>query len=119
MCDLLPGTKSTTRIILNKSGNKIEWLCEKLTCMLKSDLSANKTPVQDEENLALSYKLCLLLQDMDVETRAPYDPLVGPLFEFCCEKIKTAASCSNFPDKINISESIDTIMVRILFKIEI
>jgi len=48
---------------------------------------------------------------MDVENRAPFDALVGPLFHFCCEQIKTAASCSNFPEKINITECINTIMV--------
>ncbi|CBY14242.1 unnamed protein product [Oikopleura dioica] len=107
----LDNPNSTVELLLCATYYQIEWLCEKLTFMLKSNLSSNKTPVHDTTKLALSYRLCLLLQDMDVENRAPFDALVGPLFHFCCEQIKTAASCSNFPEKINITECINTIMV--------
>lgn len=106
----LDNPNSIVELLLCATYYQIEWLCEKLTTMLEDMLSSAKTPVREEDDLGLCYKLCLLLQDMDVENRGPFDPLVGPLFEFCCDKIQAAASSSNFPEKLDISETIDNIM---------
>ena len=70
-----------------------------------------KSKSGEEAILNFCYKLTLLLQDMDHNQRVPFDLLVGPLFEFCCNLIKKAAARSNFPEKLNVEETVENILV--------
>ena len=99
-----------TAFILINFAVKIEWLCHKLSGNLVERLKKTKSATQ-EASLNFCYKLTILLQDMDHNERIPFDPLVGPLFEFCCNRIKNSAAHSNFPASLDVAQTIDTILV--------
>ena len=48
---------------------------------------------------------------MDHNQRVAFDPLVSPLFEFCCQRIKAAAVHSNFPQVLDVRSTVDIILV--------
>ena len=49
---------------------------------------------------------------MDHSQRVAFDPLVSPLFEFCCQRIKGAAVHSNFPQVLDVRSTVETILVN-------
>ena len=46
----------------------------------------------------------------DQTERKPYDSLVAPLFEFCCNRIRSNAGDSNFPQNIVVNDVVEDIM---------
>merc|ERR1719285_1570145 len=47
---------------------------------------------------------------MDHTERKPYDSLVAPLFEFCCNRIRSSAADSNFPKEMIVNDAVESII---------